>query len=196
MIPMNKKGVTIVELLAVVVIMGMVAAIVSQIIIIFMNASDKTLENARANTQGMLIVETIEKEIEQFESTNLQFCSTVYPCIILEKHYTDQLVIDHIETTYYTPPQTLTLSLNSGIASIDLNQQISDIEITNFVLDESSSIKVYDSLGNEVNQNSQIISGSSYRIEITFVIKREDTSTQTYTYCATSVVYVLIRTNP
>lgn len=196
MIPMNKKGITIVELLAVVVIMGMVAAMVSQIIIIFMNASDNTMENARANTQGMLVAETLENEIEQFESTNLQFCSTAYPCVILEKHFRDELVVDHIETTYYTPPQTLTLSIQNGVASIDLNSQSSEVQLTNFILDDTSSITVYDSLGNEVTQNSQIISGVSYRIEIIIVIKSDDTSTQTYTYSATSVVHVIIRTNP
>ncbi len=193
MIPINKKGITLVELLAAIVIMGIATALIVQIVNLLINASDKALENARANTQGMVTVEILESTMRQFEPTDISFCAGTNECIILEKHFIDEVVGESIVTTDYIPPLLLTIELVNGIFEINNNDVLSEAKPSDFIILDTSTLKVLDASGTEIINEASFINGTQVTIEITIHIAVDLSSDAIYTYTASYTFDIDIR---
>lgn len=196
MIPMNRKGLTLVELLAAVVIMGIATALVVQIVGLLLNASEKAINNARANTQGMVTVEILESTIRQFEPTDLSFCAGTNECVILEKHFLDELVGDSIVTTYYNPPLLLTIELVNGIFEINNQGNLSEAFPQDFVILDTSTIKILDMTGQEIVDGGLLISGTQVIVEVRINIATDVDSNVIYTYTASYTLTIETRIAP
>lgn len=193
MIPINKKGITLVELLAAIVIMGIATALIVQIVSLLINASDKALENARANTQGMVTVEILESTMRQFEPTDLSFCGGSSECIILEKHFIDEVVGESIVTTDYIPPLLLTIELINGVFEINNNDVLSEASPSDFVILDTSTLRILDAAGTEIINEASFINGTQVTIEITIHIAVDLSSDAIYTYTASYTFDIDIR---
>lgn len=193
MIPMHKKGITLVELLAAIVIMGIATALVVQIVGLLLNASEKAINNARANTQGMVTVEILESTMRQFEPTDVSFCVGVTECIILEKHFVDEIVGESIVTTDYIPPLLLTIELVNGVFEINNNDVLSNAGPTDFVILGTTTIKVLDASGNEIINESSFVNGAQVTIEVSMQIAIDLESNDIYSYTASYTFSIDIR---
>ncbi len=193
MIPMHKKGITLVELLAAIVIMGIATALVVQIVGLLLNASEKAINNARANTQGMVTVEILESTMRQFEPTDVSFCVGVTECIILEKHFIDEIVGESIVTTDYIPPLLLTIELVNGVFEINNNDVLSEAGPTDFVILGTTTIKVLDASGNEIINEASFVNGAQVTIEVSMQIAIDLESNDIYSYTASYTFSIDIR---
>lgn len=196
MIPINKRGVTLVELLAAIVIMGIATALIVQIVGLLLNASEKAINNSRANTQGMVTVEILESTIRQFEPTNLSFCISTNECIILEQHFIDELIGESIVTTYYDPPLLLTIELMDGVFAINDQGNFVEAGPSDFVILETSTIKVLDQFGNEITDEALFLNGTLITIEFKIDIAKDVDSEIIYSYTASYSFTINIRTAP
>ena len=196
MIPINKRGVTLVELLAAIVIMGIATALIVQIVGLLLNASEKAINNSRANTQGMVTVEILESTIRQFEPTNLSFCISTNECIILEQHFIDELIGESIVTTYYDPPLLLTIELMDGVFAINDQGNFVEAGPSDFVILETSTIKVLDQFGNEITDEALFLNGTLITIEFKIDIAKDSDSEIIYSYTASYSFTINIRTAP
>ncbi|GEM_PF-2648661 len=193
MIPMHKKGITLVELLAAIVIMGIATALIVQIVGLLLNASEKALNNARANTQGMVTVEILESTMRQFEPTDISFCVGSAECIILEKHFIDEVVGESIVTTNYVPPLLLTIELIDGVFEINNNEQLSEAGPSDFVILSSSTLRVLNASGNEIINEISFINGAQVTVEISIHIATDLDSDEIYSYTASYTFNIDIR---
>jgi len=173
--------------------MGIATALIVQIVGLLINASDKALENARANTQGMVTVEILESTMRQFEPTDLSFCIGSNECIVLEKHFIDEVVGESIVTTDYDPPLLLTIELVNGVFEINNNSVLSEASPSDFIILETSTIKVLNTSGNEIIKEALFVNGTQVTVEITIHIAVDLDSDVIYTYTASYTFDIDIR---
>jgi hypothetical protein len=163
---MNKKGVTLVELLGAIIILGLLVAMVATFIGLINNASRIIALNAKANSEGLLITKTLEDQMKDFGSTDYSLC--VNPdCIILEKHYSNVYdpITDDIVLTIYNPALSKRIELLNNQLLINSVPYVID----GMTLHSSSSLSVTES-------------GTSVSIIITIVL--EATEGQLFTFTA------------
>lgn len=135
---MNKKGVTLIELLAALVIMGIVASLVGLLLSSFQNANSTINEEGKANIESTLLIAEIHNELNDFNPTNYRECVSTN-CIILEKHfaydYSNENTSIILET--YDPP--LEYSLEFIGEDLFLNGVVYELEYFTFGNDFSIS---------------------------------------------------------
>ncbi len=136
---MNKKGISLVELLGATVIFGIAISLIAVLISVIFSANDKTLEQSRANTEGTIVIAHLESLMRAFATTDYSTCSGKENCIILESHYTYELNNDSstIVLVPHTPPNTLEFSFLDG--SLYVNETI--LEIRYFQIHQDSYIE-------------------------------------------------------
>lgn len=136
---MNKKGITLVELLGAVVIFGITISLVAVLISVIFNANDRILEQSRANTEGTIVIAHIEDLMRNFATTDYSTCVGNADCVILESHYTYELSGDSssIVLVTHTPPNTLEFRITNN--ELYINGVIH--EIRNFEIHEDSYIE-------------------------------------------------------
>ena len=83
---MNKRGLSITELLAAVIIMAIAFSLVGLLISSFQNANHRIEDEARANTEASSLIAFIERDIDAFSPTDYRTCETGN-CVVLEKHF-------------------------------------------------------------------------------------------------------------
>jgi hypothetical protein len=137
---MNKKGVTLVELLGAVVIMALMTSLIGGAIVLFNNASEKITIQSRANFEGNLLVRTIEQKLDDAYPTQFTTCGT--NCVTLERHYkyVYNTVTQNIDLVLGSTPladeDTLNVKLLNG--EVLLDNVI--VPIANFTLADTSSV--------------------------------------------------------
>jgi len=129
---MNKKGLTLVELLGAVVIFGISISLIALLLSVIFNANDKILEQSRANTEGTIVIAHLEDLMRSFAVTDYSTCVDNPNCVTLESHYTYELSGDSssIILVTHTPPNTLQISiLNNQLYINGLVHEIRNFEI-------------------------------------------------------------------
>jgi prepilin-type N-terminal cleavage/methylation domain-containing protein len=82
---MNKRGVTLVELLAALVLFGIVVALVSSILTLITRANKDIQIQTLANSEGNYLKAVIDNELRDYHVTSVESCSTnTTRCIILK----------------------------------------------------------------------------------------------------------------
>jgi len=136
---MNRKGLTLIELLGAVVIFGIAISLMALLLSVIFNANDRILEQSRANTEGTIVIAHLENLMNAFATTDYSPCVGNDNCVILESHYTYELSSDSstIVLAVHIPPKTLTFSLTDG--NLYINGTIR--EISYFKIHEQSYIQ-------------------------------------------------------
>ncbi|MDO9630118.1 MAG: hypothetical protein Q7I99_09490 [Acholeplasmataceae bacterium] len=136
---MNRKGISLMELLGAVVIFGISISLIALLLSVIFNANDRILEQSRANTEGTIVIAHLENLMKEFATTDYSVCLGNTDCIILESHYTYELSGDSssIVLVTHTPPKTLMISFMND--ELYINGSVR--EIRNFQVHESSYIE-------------------------------------------------------
>lgn len=134
---MNKKGVTVVELLGAIIVFSLIISLSAVILSLISNANERILMNTRATTKGNYLVTTLENNMQRFSPTNYSACGTGN-CVILENHYVYEvdLVTEEINLVIYNPILTRTISISNGQILIDSVA----LDITYFTLHNTSTL--------------------------------------------------------
>lgn len=136
---MNKKGLSLVELLGAIVIFGISMSLIALVLSVIFNANERILEQSRANTEGTIVIAHLEDLMRNFATTDYSTCVENTNCVILESHYTYELSEDlsSIVLVTHNPPMTLKIEILEG----DL--LINDVahEIRNFQFHPDSYIE-------------------------------------------------------
>ncbi|QWB99738.1 type II secretion system GspH family protein [Mycoplasmatota bacterium] len=164
---MNKKGMTIVELLAVLVIMAIVASLVALLISTYQSVNQDISDESKANIESSLLFQSIRNDIHAFSPTDYDEC--VEPnCIILVKTFQYIVTDDDIVLDTFEQVETMTLEIDNQ--TILFNNQAYRIEY--FSIGQASNI-VYN------------VNGNTIEIEINLVLESNDNSyyfTMTHSY--------------
>ncbi len=136
---MNKKGLTLVELLAAVVIFGLAVALTATVITLINNASSKIEVNAMANSEALFIDRSLKDDILAFGPTTYSSCGG-QDCFVLEKEfeYTFDSGTGQIVLTTYSPALTYQIEISNGEILVDSTP----IVINNFTLGPNSTIEL------------------------------------------------------
>jgi len=134
---MNKKGVTIIEMLGAIVIFGLALSLIAMILQTIGAATERITLNTKATYEGNQIVRNLELEIQQFAPTNYRSCG-FGDCIILESHYyyDIDLINGTITPTVYDPFLEKSISIDNGKIWIDGQELV----INYFTLGALSSV--------------------------------------------------------
>lgn len=135
---MNKRGVSLVELLAAIVIFGLTLSLVATVISLINNASDKIEVNSRANSQGLFLDREIKDTIIEFGPTTYKNCGK--DCITLQKEFIYEYddILEDIVLTTYSPALTHEIRILNG--EILVNDV--PIVIDHFTLGAGSQIEI------------------------------------------------------
>ncbi len=141
---MNKRGVTLIELLGAIVLMGIIASLTALFISVISNANRDIALNSRANTEGLIIISALDTKLREFKATDYSLCAASN-CITLENHF--DYVLDTITTSLilqeHVPPLTLEIELLNSQLYIDGVLQVPN----GFTLDASSAITITETAG-------------------------------------------------
>lgn len=112
---MNKKGLTLVELLAAIIIFGLAISLTATVITLINNASSKIEVNAKANSVALFIDRDLKDDILSFGPTTYSSCGG-QNCYVLEKEfeYTFDSGSGQIVLTTYNPALTYQIQINNG----------------------------------------------------------------------------------
>ena len=134
---MNKKGVTLIELLGAIVIFGIALSLIAMILQTIGNATERIDLNTQATYEGNTLITKLEKEMQDFGPTNYRACVSG-DCIILENHYDFEvdLINETIIPVPHDPILEKEISIGNGKIWIDGDELI----INNFTLGASSSV--------------------------------------------------------
>jgi len=111
---MSKRGVSMIELLAAIIIFSLTVSLAATVISLVKNASDRIELNSQANSQGLFLDKEIKDGFIKFGPTTYVSCGT--DCITLEKEFTYEYdpVLDDIVLTTYSPALTHEISISNG----------------------------------------------------------------------------------
>lgn len=170
---MNKKGISLVELLGAVVIFGISISLIALVLSVIFNANERILEQSQANTEGTIVIAHLENLMRQFSTTDYSTCVENTNCVILESHYTYELSGDSssIVLVTHTPPNTLEISIIEG--NLYINGVIH--EIRNFQIHQDSYIE-------------QTTVGNQLELKIVLILYMSEDKTYTFTTNQTFVL--------
>ncbi len=113
---MNKKGLTLVELLGATVIFSLVIGLIASVIVLINKATESINIESQVNREGMYIVRVLEEAMTDFDAKNYVSCGT--NCITLESTFSyefDENINDFV-LTVYNPVHTLEIYFTSDPA--------------------------------------------------------------------------------
>lgn len=83
---MNKKGLTLIELLGATVIIGLVFSLLASILILINRATEAINIESKVNTEGMLVVRTLEEAMKDIDAKDYSLCGPTN-CITFESSF-------------------------------------------------------------------------------------------------------------
>ncbi|MBU1141637.1 MAG: hypothetical protein KKG64_03855 [Firmicutes bacterium] len=140
---MNKRGVSLIELLAGFVIFALAVSLAATVISLLNYASDRIEINSLANREGLFLDREIKDDILAFGPTTYSTCGG-QDCIILEKEFTYEFdpILEDILLTTYSPALTHKIEISKGEILIDDVALVID----NFTLGSNSNIDIIENL--------------------------------------------------
>jgi type II secretory pathway pseudopilin PulG len=134
---MNKKGLTLVELLGALVLFGMIASLSAVMISTIMKSNARIVEQSRAHNEKMLLTAYLDQTIQTFNPTNYTSC-TDPNCLILIKEfdYIANLETGTINLVIFNPERQFKIELINQELHIDLITY----NLQYFTIDPNSSI--------------------------------------------------------
>ena len=143
---MNKKGFTLFEAIASLVILGIIVTLLAFVVSAFIRANDRISISSLANEEGHFVVRKIQEDLADLNPTTFETCP-VGVCYIFEKEFSYDYneVSEEIELVVYDEPLTYKIQMSKSILYIN------DVEYAfdGFVLHSDSSLE----LVTELNSN-------------------------------------------
>jgi prepilin-type N-terminal cleavage/methylation domain-containing protein len=171
---MDKKGITLVELLAAIVLFGIVAALVSTILTTIIRANKDIQISTQANSEGNYLITILENELSKFELTN-EPTSCGPNCILLIS--SERYVFEDGSVVLDSTEHSLQISFISNSIQI--------IKIENGLVVKNQSYPIdYFTLGSG-SSIEWTVTTVSYRIQIT--IELLDENGKSYIYLASHI---------
>ncbi|MBN2504851.1 MAG: hypothetical protein JXB20_05860 [Bacilli bacterium] len=135
---MNRRGISLVELLGAIVVFGLVISITSLFLTVFIDSNQRIADNARANAAGARIIDVLETSVNNLSPTNYTSCGPK-SCLVLEKRFAYEFdeVSETIDLITYVPPQTLKLEIDRDNVLL-IND--SPYSFEGFIINQASSI--------------------------------------------------------
>jgi prepilin-type N-terminal cleavage/methylation domain-containing protein len=167
---MSKKGVTIFEMLAALVIFAIIATLLSSLIRTMTIASERISEEAKANVQATLLIAKLNSYFDDFKPTDYSTDCEEDTCIVIIKsfEYYFNEVTNTITLEVFDPPVESIISFqNNNLFFDDLIYELDGFVFNDFSLDSS------------INDNNDIT------IRIDFTLGSNDSSynfSMTYSY--------------
>lgn len=118
---MNKKGISVIELLGAIVIFSLVISLSALFLSVFLRANDRISVNAKANQEGTLVVEILKDLMRELSPTSYSSCGP-HDCLVLEKEFAYRFdpVLEDVVLVTYVPVETLQLEIDKdGFLTID-----------------------------------------------------------------------------
>lgn len=137
---MAKKGITIIELLAALVLFGIVAALVSTILTTIVRANREIQITTQANAQGNYLVTVLETELSRFELDTVPTSCAGSTCLLTSNQRfvlsdgTISLDTDVLQLSILKESNGLRLSLENLTDSVVLSNRFFDVEYFQFEL--------------------------------------------------------------
>lgn len=110
---MNRKGLTLVELLGATVIFSLAIGLIASVIVLINKATESINIESQVNREGMYVVRVLEEAMTDFDAKDYVSCGT--NCISLESDFSydfDENINDFV-VTIYDPVHTLEINLTS-----------------------------------------------------------------------------------
>ncbi len=139
---MNKKGVTIIELLATVVIFGLAMSLAATVLSLINSASNRIEINSMANSQGLFLDREIKDDILDLGPTEYASCGT--NCITFQKEFAYVLNDDETDIVLFVYNPVLTHKVQISNGQILINDV--PLVIENFTLGAGSQIELIENL--------------------------------------------------
>jgi len=136
---MNKKGVTLVELLGALAIFGLVMGLMASFLSLINGATDRINTTTRANTEGLLIIKTLETRMRNFTATDYSDCGT--DCVTMEQHFDYVIVGDDLVLDVFASPSTLEIGIAANQLLIDSIPYVPQ----GFTINDGSTLTVFES---------------------------------------------------
>jgi len=139
---MNKRGVTIIELLASIIIFSLMISLVAIIMSLINSESDRIEINSLANAEGLFLDRELKDAILEFGPTEYITCGT--DCIIFQKEFTYEFdpILENIVLTTYSPALTHRIQISNGQILVDNIPVVIDY----FTLGSGSKIELVENL--------------------------------------------------
>lgn len=143
---MDKKGITLVELLAAIVLFGIVTALVSTILTTIIRANRDIQISTQANSEGNYIVSVLETEFSKFELDTVPIsCSGTTCTLISNVRYVivdNQLVLDQdtLQLSISQESNGIRILLENINASSILTNRLITVEYFDLVLSISHTV--------------------------------------------------------
>jgi prepilin-type N-terminal cleavage/methylation domain-containing protein len=133
----NKQGVTLIELIGTIVVLGILITLSAMVLNYFIDANNRTSISSQANYEGLLVIRTTKNSIDDLEPTTYENCPG-NNCLILQKEYEYEYNegTDSIDLVIYDTPIEYKIELDNDILYIN------DVEYVfeNFVLTSDSNL--------------------------------------------------------
>ena len=142
---LDHRGVGLTELLGSIVLYGIILSLVATLLTLFFASMKRIATIERANSEGTLVVQTIESQMQSFAPTDYRTCVGESDCVILENHYSYELNTQttEIELIVHDPILESTLSIVGGELLLNGIAYV----FNDFSLDATSSLIITDNLG-------------------------------------------------
>ncbi|MBU1094240.1 MAG: type II secretion system GspH family protein [Firmicutes bacterium] len=139
---MNKKGMTLIEVLASLVIFGLLISLLATVISLINYASTRIEINSMANTQGLYLDREIKDHIQDFGPTEYMTCGS--NCVIFQKAFIYEFDpnLEDIVLTVYNPALTHKIEISDGQILID----DVPLQIEYFTLGSGTQIELIENL--------------------------------------------------
>jgi len=134
---MNRKGLSLVELLGAIVILGVLITLLASVFGFYINAQRRISISAQANSEGLLVINVVKTNLNKFTANTYQACSSDN-CIIFEKEY-EYIYNEHdelIELVTYDEPLLYKISISDN--ALYINDEIYDFN--GFTLTDDSKL--------------------------------------------------------
>ena len=138
----SHKGITLLELLLAIFLTSITLGLVAQILTLMIRSSQSSILQSRANTTGVLLVETLESKMREFSPTTLSLCEGESDCIILEQHFNFILTDTGVIVDYVNPAHTLKIEIiENQIVITENSESPFTLGLSGFTLTENTKIK-------------------------------------------------------
>ncbi len=138
---MNRRGLSLVELLGAIVIFSLVVSLASLLFKVFLDSNRRISENAKANSTGAAFINVLENAIDNLSPTNYSPCGE--NCLIIEKEFTYEFDTETgtIEVVQCDPVLRIELVFD---ANNDFLIDGSIYEFPGFIVNDATSITYQD----------------------------------------------------
>lgn len=135
---MNKRGVSLIELLGAIIIFSIAISLAALILKFFIKANNRITIDSQANYEGNLVIRRIEEKVRELEPTTFSTCPGV--CFTLSKEFSYELnpSTEVVELVIYSTSLDYSIEIDNQVLYLDSEPYVFD----NFTLGAESYVDI------------------------------------------------------